>query len=201
MTTVPEAPAVEPVNGSKPTLAPLAIFSPETVEAVTAPKPTMTRVKRSLWRRWLAVLATVWGDLCGAWFWDAAPPSISQVWRSRVVDYSAIPGGQHECVTRYVVDGSGGFKVGEVRRSGFWQLTCICDGMAADDRKKVNVHIRTLFALRWGWIAWNHLVAIPLTAVLYATAWILQRPSRTFLGLSTFAFLYGVAQATAEAAR
>lgn len=201
MTATPDASAVEAVNGAKPTLAPLAIFSSETVAAVTGPKPIPARVKRALWRRALSALATMWEDICGAWFWDAAPPSISKVWKSRVVEYSAIPGGQHECQTALVTDGAGGFKLGEVRRSGFWQLSCICDGVSAEDRKKINTRIRIWFAMRWGWIIWNHLVAIPLTAALYATAWVLQRPSRTFLTVSTIAVMYGITEAMAEAAR
>ncbi len=199
MTTTPDAATVEAVNGNQPTLAPLAIFSSETVAAVTGPKPIPARVKRALWRRALSALATMWGDLCGAWFWDAAPPSISQVWRSRVVEYSAIPGGQHECVNAYLTDN--GRKIQEVRRSGFWQLSCICSDVPAEHRKTYNRWIRIWFAMRWGWVVWNHAVAIPLTVVLYSLAWILQRPARTFGACVVVAFLWVVSYSTVGAAR
>ena len=33
--------------------------------------------------------------------------------------------------------------------------------------------------LRAGWVAWNYVVAVPMTAVLYGLAWIFQHPVRT----------------------
>jgi hypothetical protein len=33
--------------------------------------------------------------------------------------------------------------------------------------------------LRAGWVAWNYVVAVPMTALLYAAAWVFQHPLRT----------------------
>lgn len=35
--------------------------------------------------------------------------------------------------------------------------------------------------IRLGWLAWNFIVAIPTTALLYVAAWVLQHPARTIL--------------------
>lgn len=32
--------------------------------------------------------------------------------------------------------------------------------------------------MRLVWVVWNHLIAVPATAVLYAVAWVLQHPAR-----------------------
>lgn len=173
---------------------PLRVISPEVTAAVTAPKARIkASVEHAARSRVRTIAATVWADLRDAWFWEAHPPAIADVWRSRTVSYDQIPGGQHECVNVWRPDG-GDIEIKPMRRSGL-ALTCECSDRAPEDRKKFNTWIRTWFAIRWGWIVWNHLVAIPLTVVLYATAWILQHPARTGGALLTLAVMWVSIQA------
>lgn len=156
----------------------LRVFSPDTIDAVTRPKPVAVRAKRAARRSALEALSTLASDIrAGAWFLRDTPPSLAEVWRDRIVPWHAMPAERHRCehvpdgdlARRFTVDGG---------------LSCACSNVTDEDRRGGSKNIRIMTALRWGWIAWNHLVAVPLTAVLYALAWMHQRPGRAFLGWS-----------------
>lgn len=116
-------------------------------------------------------LAIMVGKYRTPWIFEGVPPSIADLVKVRIPDWDLFEGLRHHCFDR--TDGMMELAPGN------W--TCECTPASAEVRKAYTKRLRIINSVWAAWIVYNHVVAIPVSGVLYFAAWIIQHPGRLLL--------------------